>query len=435
MRGVWQVNGREADRPAVAEALALGRQHTSKIARADREARQRDADARAVARTIRRDARGQARSGLTIPVRPASVSARRKGGVRLRKFEVMVGLTHPAKFSSSGRASSFHFKLAGRGIGGRRRAKDRPYQQGEAVCTVRYILRDAAREIEGGGLISNIANDPDAIASLFAALEELEMEAGRKNANVYMTLVVSLPHELSADERERLLEQTCVPLAENDLPYAAVLHRADPEGDQRNVHAHVIFSWRPVVPLGGGGYDVEARTRADLNCATFVTRFRKRAADAMNEAMEQAGHARRFTPLSRAARCEEPGRPEQGKKSAGKKHSERRQDNIAEGLAERALIDQARAVRQRLAQAAEVRLTRFRRAQPRVRSGRDRIQARSRLKARKNPRAGAGAGRPDPGDWPGRAADYGRPSPTQEADQRPVSHRRSLPRANSAGPS
>lgn len=200
---------------------------------------------------------------------------------------------------------------------------------------VRYILRDAAREIEGGGLVSNIGREPDTIASFFAALEELEF-AGRANANVYTGVIVSLPHELDGTGRETLLREICRPLVALDLPYAAVLHAPDPEGNPLNFHAHVMFSWRQFAVLPDG-FSFATHTLGSLNQTDFVTDFRDHAAAAMNKAMVTAGHPRRFTAKKRDRKNADVSRD---KHSAGRKHADRRLENIALGTAERAWVDE-----------------------------------------------------------------------------------------------
>ena len=154
----------------------------------------------------------------------------------------MVGLRVPRP-SAVGKDgfSSFHCKFTSRGGGN---GGGRAYTRSEVIKSVRYILRDAAREIEGGGIVSNISLDPDAIAGVFAAIEELEM-LGRDNANVYMSLVISLPHELDADQREEVLKELCSVFVELGVPVVGVLHKPDNNGDQRNYHTHITFSMRP----------------------------------------------------------------------------------------------------------------------------------------------------------------------------------------------
>lgn len=331
MSAIFSIGGKAASARELAEALALARQHKAKVAQAAREAAGRDADARRVGAAIRRAL------AMDIAVRPASVSGSRHGGVRLRQFEGQLGLLLPMRASKvgAGGQSSFHLKLTPRGLGNQRRAKDRPYQRGEAVRAVRYILREAAREIEGGGIVSNISLDPDRIAGFFSALEELEIVGGRDNANVYTSIVVSLPHELTGPEREKLLADICRPLAALDLPYAAVLHAPDPEGDQRNNHAHILTSWRPF-ERRPDGFAVATTTLEAMNTTEFVTSLRQNVSAAMNTAMLAAGHTRRFTAEKQPRSV--PVKEGAQKLTPGIKHRQRRATSIEAAKAEKSWL-------------------------------------------------------------------------------------------------
>ncbi len=335
MLGQWLIGGKSADKRDLVEALALARQHRKRLCDLDRERRKLEGDARAVGAAIRRSVRAQERRTFPLRCKLAALSGKRKGTLRSRKFETLAGLTHsrPSYVAGDG-FSSFHCKITSRGLGGRRLARGRPYTRGEAVRAVRYILREAAREIAGGGMVSNISLDPDEIAGVFAALEELEVTAGAKDANVYLSIVVSLPHELES-EREALLREICEPFDEEGLPYAAVLHAPDPDGDQRNYHAHIMVSLRPFRREDDGSFAFATGTAADLNDAAFIAPFRARVAERMNAAMERAGHKRRFTARSRKERGLEPVDPRNAKSTPGRKHHERRTDNVAHGLTER----------------------------------------------------------------------------------------------------
>lgn len=198
---------------------------------------------------------------------------------------------------------------------------------------VRYIFRESARELDGDGIVSNIAQDPDEIASVLAALEELELKGGRKNANVYMSVIHSLPHELIG-ERKALVREICRTFEELGLPYAAALHCPDPNGDQRNFHVHILFSWRPFERTEKG-YAFSDLTLGAGNDPEFVTAFRKRSAQLMNQAMERAGHTRRFT-------AEKTARPNiqatDDKRTPGQSASKTRSENIEAMKSERGLL-------------------------------------------------------------------------------------------------
>lgn len=204
------------------------------------------------------------------------------------------------------------------------------YRQGEAVRAIRYILREIAREIPAGGIVSNISQDPDDIATVFNALEELESVAGRKNANVYTSVVLALPHELDSGARERVLQSVCAVFQDLDVPYVGVLHKPDPERDERNHHAHVMFSWRPF-SLTRDGCMFATGTHGDTAQAGFISSVRKRAANAMNAEMAAAGYDRRFLGEKRA---DQGVAPTSGKDGPGKKHRERRAADIAAMTAE-----------------------------------------------------------------------------------------------------
>jgi hypothetical protein len=342
----WSVGGRNAGDRDLIEAVVQATRHRAAIAKRLRETEQMDRDAKAVGAAIRRQTRALERK-TWVRCWFSPVAGKRKGSLRSRRFETMAGLTlpRPSHVASDG-LSSFHFKVTSRGIGRSRRAKDRPYMHGEAVRTVRYIMRDAAREIAGGGIISNISLDPDQIAGLFAALEDLEFVTGDANGNVYISIVVSLPAELK--DRETLLADICRPLADEALPYAAVLHAPDPDGDQRNYHAHVIASLRPFRHEDDGSASFAAVKSSDLNDDSYILWLRNHIAERMNAAMQREGHKRRFTAKSRADRGLSTSDPAVAKLTPGQKHSQRRADDIARAKAERTWIAEHDAARRAL---------------------------------------------------------------------------------------
>ena len=320
----WFIDGRKAAARDVAECLALSRQHLRRVAQMEREAVERDADARKVGRALRKalvNGRGHFPIGCFLP----KASGTRKSSGRQQSFEQLLGLNHPKRLKPGGGGlSSFHCKFTGRGLGNHRRATGRPYKRGEAVRAVQYIFREDARELPGGGIVSNISQDPDIIAGLFAGLEELELAGGRTNGNVFMSLVVSLPYELGAEQRLHALADVCRPFADAGLPHAGVLHAPDPDGDPRNFHAHVILSWRPFQHLDDGLVTFADTTLSERNTPEGHFAFRQSVAEALNAAMAKAGKPRRFTAESNAARGLKPVPKGEGKSTPGKKHSERR---------------------------------------------------------------------------------------------------------------
>jgi hypothetical protein len=346
MSGIrWLINGRDADLQALFVRLAQARsekvQQSKAIARRDaaerRRVREQDLHLKRVWAAIRRAIREQERRhpGLIHVFAPPRAGGR-SSRARCRGLETMARLRVPRP-SHVGRdgLSSFHFRWTGRGLGSHRGKRSRRYRAGEAVRHMRYICRLLAREIEAGGLVSNISLDPDHLAGFFAALEELEYQSVG-DANVYVSVVVALPHELSSDEREALLAQICsVPGAEG-LPYVGVLHAPDPDGDQRNYHAHIMLSLRPAEMIGENHYAFHVQKRSELNDAEFIYAWRERTAQLMNEAMERGGHKRRFTALPNDKRGLPPRPKGTGKSTPGAKHRERQAEQLDLFKAERA---------------------------------------------------------------------------------------------------
>ena len=348
----WFIDGRKAAERDVAECLALSRQHLRRVAQMEREASERDADARKVGRALRKalvNGRGHFPIGCFLP----KASGTRKSSGRQQSFEQLLGLNHPKRLKPGGGGlSSFHCKFTGRGLGNHRRATGRPYKRGEAVRAVQYIFREDARELPGGGIVSNISQDPDIIAGLFAGLEELELAGGRTNATVFMSLVVSLPYELEAEQRLHALADVCRPFADAGLPHAGVLHAPDPDGDPRNFHAHVILSWRPFQHLDDGQVAFADTTLSERNTPEGHFAFRQSVAEALNAAMAKAGKPRRFTAESNAARGLKPVPKGEGKSTPGKKHSERREKKREVHEAEREAQNRRIAALDRISAAA-----------------------------------------------------------------------------------
>lgn len=75
-----------------------------------------------------------------------------------------------------------------------------------------------------------------------------------RGGRVQMRLIISLPYELSADDRFQLLKSFCDSQFRNlkaddgtstDVPFWAVVHKPEATSDDRNYHAHIVFSERP----------------------------------------------------------------------------------------------------------------------------------------------------------------------------------------------
>ena len=111
------------------------------------------------------------------------------------------------------------------------------HRAGTAGAHVAYITRrSAARVVIGQHM-------PMRPAKARAWLDEAE-QADRKNARVIDKIMVALPLEFTAEERETLIRVFIRQLSENRVPWLAALH--DTGNDVHNPHAHLILRDRDI---------------------------------------------------------------------------------------------------------------------------------------------------------------------------------------------
>lgn len=133
------------------------------------------------------------------------------------------------------------------------------------------------------------------------------MEAAhpRKNALLGTEFVLALPHELDAPARLALAQDYAQRLSTR-LGVAAdlAIHAPNPDGDERNHHAHILVSALKVTPDGWGDrYDFAVNrsnreARGMLPVHTQVRDLRREWADCVNEHLARAGLEGRIDPRS-----------------------------------------------------------------------------------------------------------------------------------------
>ena len=119
-----------------------------------------------------------------------------------------------------------------------------------------------------------------------------EASEARANARVGRELEVSLPNELSPEQREALaLELGQMLVDRYGCAVLVALHAPSEKGDQRNFHTHLLMSARRVGPGGLGeraGAAFDARAGAG---AEEVRRVRELVSAKINEHLAKAGRA------------------------------------------------------------------------------------------------------------------------------------------------
>lgn len=124
------------------------------------------------------------------------------------------------------------------------------------------------------------AQDP---AQLWNAAEAAET---RKNSVVAREFLVSLPHELTDEQRAELARDITASLVDR-FGFAAMfaIHAPDKKADERNHHVHILATTRRMEPAGLG-----AKTRElDDRKTGAVEEVRAQVADTINAHLERAG--------------------------------------------------------------------------------------------------------------------------------------------------
>lgn len=120
-----------------------------------------------------------------------------------------------------------------------------------------------------------------------------ELAENRKNSQVARELLTALPHELDQFQRRTLAEQIAAALVERyGVAAQAAVHAPDTEGDNRNWHAHILFTTRRMDASGQltektRELDVKPRSSAEVEW------MREMVEVLTNQALEQAGRPER----------------------------------------------------------------------------------------------------------------------------------------------
>ena len=82
---------------------------------------------------------------------------------------------------------------------------------------------------------------------------EVERRENRRDAQLLREVEVGLPHELTEEQREWLVKDFVrEQFVRKGMVADVAIHEPDPEGDQRNHHAHILLSMREIGPDGFG---------------------------------------------------------------------------------------------------------------------------------------------------------------------------------------
>lgn len=90
-------------------------------------------------------------------------------------------------------------------------------------------------------------NAPDWAHDLGTAWNAVERAETKKNATLALDYICAFPHQLDRQQREYILKDFVrEQFTRKGFMATAAIHEPDKNGDQRNHHAHIMFSYRPL---------------------------------------------------------------------------------------------------------------------------------------------------------------------------------------------
>jgi hypothetical protein len=158
---------------------------------------------------------------------------------------------------------------------------------------------EVERDAEGAISIGTIGDTPGERAAFWLAVADRERADGR----IQCRIIAELPHEVTPEERRRIVTETVAPLRARGLPFHAAVHRPDVERgmDPRNVHLHIVYHDRPLVRrrsadearrTGAPRFELAERKDREARGEAWIRALRSAHCSAMNAALER--HDRRL---------------------------------------------------------------------------------------------------------------------------------------------
>lgn len=248
--------------------------------------------------------KGRRRRLVVTMEKPPKVTARGGRNLYRRKarFERAV-LPHG---SGSSKVASLVFRIKTRSLGGAGLSR---WRRREAARFARYLVRFPA--LEGSpeeSIATNIvAADVDResdeftrqLTAFMIAAEDVEA-AIDPTGQVYKSIIIPLPHEIGLEGRIRIRDALVEPLRARNMPFLAVLHSPDAEGDARNYHLHIQVLLREFsLDKPYSWAFAETKTR-DVFHPAMLKAWRRLTVSIFNRELADAGASRQFS-LSPAA--------------------------------------------------------------------------------------------------------------------------------------
>lgn len=125
---------------------------------------------------------------------------------------------------------------------------------------------------------------------LWNTVEKVER---RKDANLAREFEIAFPHELNAEQRQEMLNDLCQELVKrHGVIVDAAIHAPHTQSgsDERNYHAHIMFTGRQIDPETGDFAKKRNRDFNKENSSQTVNQWRETFADITNQNLARAGY-------------------------------------------------------------------------------------------------------------------------------------------------
>ena len=179
----------------------------------------------------------------------------------------------------------------------------RSAKPGVSMRVTKYFYRGSALGSDGVPMFTtNVGDTIEEAVAGFDHLEQVNWSAQR-GAKIGNQAIVAMDYRWTPEQMLAVgtdWAEEC--FGQHDLPYMVCLHEPPPDGDERNWHLHVFWSWRPLERIGDHEWLVSESLRTDLDGEAGMRVLRENLAVAMTEMSQEAGRPELYTALSYGAR-------------------------------------------------------------------------------------------------------------------------------------
>ena len=122
---------------------------------------------------------------------------------------------------------------------------ERSLGENQRGAAAQAYIENPVKLRNGELVLSSFGNIGDTFAERLRFWELAEEHEPHPGARIQNRLIVELPHQSTAAARLEILQQFTKFFEDRSLPYHAAIHAPGKKNDDRNFHAHIVFTERP----------------------------------------------------------------------------------------------------------------------------------------------------------------------------------------------